>query len=154
MTHARQRIVDAAVTALRASPLLSAAGVAGGASFALERQDPPAVRVLARVETIDLGNSELGMAPGVGLRDRVLQLQIVAILKDDNDDDTAANEYAAEIEESIERGRGELDSIVDLLQLESTTITANADQERPIRVVELRYTMAYRTRAGYPREFA
>ncbi len=141
MTHARNQIRDAFVTALGTIPGLS---VYNGRVFPLYDTTLPAVSVSSREETID---DEQGKKFGEQFRTLLLSVQCYD--KVDELIDNSLDTISESVETAVFDDAG-IKAIVRCLDLAGTEIEVSQEGEKPMGIATLAFSCKYITKEGEP----
>lgn len=148
MTHARTQIRGVVVGLLTAAMTLPRL-VASGRQYPVQPGELPAVLVYTREEVGAEERSIMGNPPILEQRTELLIVGVINV----EDSDDLADELALEVDSALVGAAvpgGALDALgVDLLfDTVATTLSAATETQRGIRVIEIRYPLSYRVRAG------
>ncbi len=141
MTHAREQIRKAFVTALDAIPNLT---TFNGRIFPLHDAVLPAVTVFTREEAID---PEIGRLEGI--QNRALATSVQLYVKADEYLDDAMDTLSESVEAAIFPST-EINNLVRCLDLISVEIEVSMDGENPMGTMTMIFSCRYLTNDGFP----
>lgn len=143
MSHARQQIRDAVVTAVTGLAT-TGSNVFRTRVHPLEEQMLPALLVY----TLDETSEPDAMGSSRGL-DRSLRVAVEVAVQQLADIDNTMDTIAAEVETAIAANTG-LAALVRDISLDSTTIVRSGEGEQRALGMQMAFTALYRTRRGAP----
>lgn len=143
MSHVRQQIREAAITAL--TGLTSTADRVHGTRLrALSADDLPALLITTADETIE----PVGIDQPQWI-ERSLALRIIGLVKQTESLDNALDTIAAEVE-TVMGAAAPLGDLAEVVGLESIETELEAVLDKPVGVIVLNYRIRYTTAANAP----